>query len=144
MGKGQSTAQAREIAPAAPAAPAAAEKPAPARVSVRISASPPEAKLFFDGEQLPMNPFIKVLSADTSEHEIRAEAEGHQVSTGKLVGDRDAEIMLKLERSPTDKKMTPRIRPREKRGPAPKPACDPHHRSQHQVPKLSACSLRPG
>jgi eukaryotic-like serine/threonine-protein kinase len=130
MGKEPKTAQARvETTPVAAAAPTAAEKPAPARVSIRISASPPEAKLFFDGEQLPMNPFIRVLPADALEHEVRAEAEGHQVSTRKLVGDRDGEIVLKLERSPAEKRKTTTAAnpPARKTGTpsAPKPSCDP-------------------
>ena len=130
IGKNPKAAQAGpETAPVAAAPAAPAEKPAPARVSIRISASPPEAKLFFDGEQLPMNPFIRVLPADSSEHEIRAEADGHQVSTRKLVGDRDAEIMLKLERSPTEKRKTTTAAnpPARKAGTpsAPKPSCDP-------------------
>jgi hypothetical protein len=97
---------------------------------MRISASPPEAKLFFDGEQLPMNPFIRVLPADTSEHEIRAEAEGHQPSIRKLMGDRDAEVTLKLERSPIEKRKTTTAAnpPATRKGgtpSAPKPSCDP-------------------
>jgi serine/threonine-protein kinase len=132
MGKESKTAQAGlEMTPAAaaPAAPTGAEKPSPVRVSIRISASPPEAKLFFDGEQLPMNPFIRVLPADASEHEVRAEAEGHQASTRKLVGDRDAEIMLRLERSPSEKRKTTTAAnpPARKAGTptASKPGCDP-------------------
>jgi len=133
MGKGPQTAQAQhEIAPvaAAPAVATAVEKPAPAQVSIRISASPPEAKLFFDGEPLPMNPFIRVVTAGPSEHEIRAEAEGHQVSTRKLVGDRDAEVMLKLERAPADRRKptTAAIPPAPRKGgttSAPKASCDP-------------------
>ena len=45
-----------------------------------------------------------------------------------LVGDRDAEIMLKLERSPADKRrMTSANPPARKAGTpsAPKPSCDP-------------------
>jgi serine/threonine protein kinase len=131
MGKNSKTAQARaEIAPVVASAIATgAEKPPPARVSVRISASPPEAKLFFDGQQLPMNPFIQVLPADAAEHEVRAEAEGHQASTRKLLGDRDAEIMLKLERSPTEKRKTTSANSTASRKSgtpsAPKLSCDP-------------------
>ncbi|HMI88151.1 MAG TPA: protein kinase [Polyangiaceae bacterium] len=128
-GKG-SRAQARpEIAPVASIVQAGPEKPPAARVSVRISASPPEAKLFFDGEPLPMNPFIRVLPADSSVHEVRAEAEGHQASTRKLVGDRDAEILLKLERAPIEQHKTTVAKapaPRKAGMPsAPKPSCDP-------------------
>jgi hypothetical protein len=77
-----------------------------------------------------MNPFIRVLPADTSEHEVRAEAEGHQGSTRKLVGDRDAEIMLKLERSPTERRKSTSTAnlPAPRKPPTPsasKPSCDP-------------------
>jgi serine/threonine protein kinase len=121
-----------QIAPvaAAPAIATAVEKPAPVQVSIRISASPPEAKLFFDGEPLPMNPFIRVLTASASEHEIRAEAEGHQVSTRKLTGDRDAEVILKLERSPAERRKTTTAAnpPAPRKGGTaspPKASCDP-------------------
>jgi serine/threonine-protein kinase len=129
MSKDPKTAQAgAEIAPVA-SSPAGAEKPPPGRVNIRISASPPEAKLFFDGEQLPMNPFIRVLPADASEHEVRAEAEGHQASSRKLVGDRDADIMLKLDPTPSERhKTTPANSPaphKATRPSAPKPSCDP-------------------
>jgi serine/threonine-protein kinase len=132
MGKDSSTAEARaEIAPvaASPAIPTGAEKPPPARVSIRISASPPEAKLFFDGERLPMNPFIRVMPADASEHQVRAEAEGHQASMTKVVGDRDADILLKLERTPIEQRKATAVKApllRKGGGPsAPKPSCDP-------------------
>jgi serine/threonine-protein kinase len=130
VGKDAKTAQARpEVAPAAAAAavPTAAEKATPARVNIRISASPPEAKLFFDGEPLAMNPFIRELPPDTSEHEVRAEAEGYRVGTAKFVGDRDAEIILKLERVTTEKRKTiaSQPAPRKPAGPAAKPGCDP-------------------
>lgn len=128
-GKGPKAAQALpESAPiaAAPPAPAPAEKPA--RVNIRISASPPEAKLFFDGEPLAMNPFIRELPADAAEHEVRAEAEGYRMSTAKLAGDRDAEVILRLERSPTEKRKTVANQPAPRKAgssSAAKPGCDP-------------------
>jgi serine/threonine-protein kinase len=132
VGKNSRAAQAPpESAPvsASSAIPTGVEKPPPARVSIRISASPPEAKLFFDGEPLPMNPFIRVLPADASEHQVRAEAEGHQPRTTKLVGDRDAEILLKLERAPIEHRKTTVAKtpvPRKAATPSgPKPGCDP-------------------
>jgi serine/threonine-protein kinase len=132
MSKDPNTAQAgAEIAPVASSpATTGAEKPTPGRVNIRISASPPEAKLFFDGEQLPMNPFIRVLLADASEHEVRAEAEGHQAGSRKLVGDRDADIMLKLELTPSERQKTTTsanspAQHKAARPSAPKLSCDP-------------------
>jgi serine/threonine-protein kinase len=113
-----------------PTAPTPSEKPATQRTVIRISASPPEAKLFFDGEALAMNPFIRDVSVDGSEHEVRAEAEGYVSRTAKVVGSRDAEVILKLDRLPAEKrKVTSASLPASKKvgtssGGA-KPQCDP-------------------
>jgi eukaryotic-like serine/threonine-protein kinase len=133
IGKEPKTAQAEpETTPVAvaPAVPPSHERELPARVNIRISASPAEAKLFFDGARLPTNPFVQVLTVDASEHEVRAEAEGHLASTRKLVGDRDAEISLKLERAPVERRKmtTSASAPVQRKAvtpSAPKPACDP-------------------
>lgn len=106
------------------------EKTAAATVNLRISASPPDAKLFFDGQPLSANPIIHVVAIDTSEHEVRAEAEGYLPSTTKIVGNRDADVILKLERAPADRRKvssvaaTPAVR-RTTAPAGPKPGCDP-------------------
>jgi serine/threonine protein kinase len=83
------------VAPAEPPP----EKSGPNRVSLRLSASPPEAKLFFDNEQLPSNPYTGAMSADGNSHTVRAEAPGYSGSSTAFVLDRDADIVLALERS---------------------------------------------
>jgi len=103
-------------------------EPSPARVSIRISASPPEAKLFFDGEQLATNPFIRLLAPDTSQHEVRAEVDGYQVGSASIAGDRDGEVLLKLDRIQADRRKVsgPSVSVHRKSGAsAPKAACEP-------------------
>ena len=103
-------------------------EPPPARVSIRLSASPPEAKLFFDGEPLDKNPFIRFLTPGTSQHEVRAEADGYRAGSTTIAGDRDSEVVLRLERVPANprKGSAPNAPVQRKAGPvAPKTACDP-------------------
>jgi hypothetical protein len=90
--------------PAALPAPAAAtdptsERPTTNKVQIRLSASPSEAKLFFDNEQLPTNPYAGALPADGAQHTVRAEANGFSSSSTAFILDRDADIVLALERS---------------------------------------------
>lgn len=131
-GKNEETVKVQPAVAPTPAAPAStgSEKAAPASVNIRISASPPEAKLFFDGHPLTANPSVQVLATDTLEHEVRAEAEGYLSSTTKLMGNRDADIILKLEKTPAERRKvssvaaTPAVR--KTSVPAgPKPGCDP-------------------
>jgi len=84
-----------------PPTPPAAETPAEKtnKVSIRLSASPPEARLFFDNEQLPSNPYAGALPADGNQHTVRAEAQGFTSSSTAFILDRDADIVLALERS---------------------------------------------
>jgi len=83
-----------QVAPPAPSL----ENKAVDKVSVRISASPPQTKLYFDAEQLPANPFSGSMNADGSRHTVRAEAKGYAPSTAVLVLDKDSDIQLTLER----------------------------------------------
>jgi hypothetical protein len=76
----------------------AAEKPA-SKVSIRLSASPPDARLFFDNEQLPSNPYAGALAPDGNQHTVRAEAQGYTGSSTTFILDRDADIVLALERN---------------------------------------------
>jgi len=93
------------VPPPAPAVTARADQPPPPRenkvadkVSVRISASPPQTKLYLDAEQLPTNPFTRSMNADGSQHSVRAEAKGYLPSTAVLALDKDSDIQLTLER----------------------------------------------
>jgi serine/threonine-protein kinase len=98
-----------------------------ARATIRVSASPPESKIFFDGELLPANPFVRVLPADGSQHIVRAVAPGHETKSKALVASGDSEISLELERlTPTETKTRPRATaPARRTSPAavPKPNC---------------------
>jgi hypothetical protein len=97
-------------APAAlPPPPAPTETPAEKtnKVSIRLSASPPEARLFFDNEQLPSNPYAGALPADGNQHTVRAEAQGFTSSSTAFILDRDADIVLALERSKSQPTVNP-------------------------------------
>ncbi|HEU4404630.1 MAG TPA: serine/threonine-protein kinase [Polyangiaceae bacterium] len=67
---------------AAASAAAGGEVPAPRpdaeQVSVRLSATPPEAKLFLDDRPLKTNPYEGKLARDGAPHTLRAEAPGFQ------------------------------------------------------------------
>src|SRR5260221_25107 len=96
------------------------------KVSLRLSASPSEAKLYLDNEQLPSNPYTGAMTADGNQHTVPAEAQGYSSSSTAFILDRDADIVLALERSKTGPSNNPPItgkpggRPRP--GPAPGPA----------------------
>ncbi len=86
------------LPPPAVAADPPAEKPSN-KVSIRLSASPPDARLFFDNEQLPSNPYAGALAPDGNQHTVRAEAQGFTGSSTTFILDRDADIVLALERN---------------------------------------------
>jgi serine/threonine-protein kinase len=69
------------------------------KVQIRVSASPSDAKLYFDNDQLPSNPYAGPMTADGNQHTVRAEANGYTSSSTAFVLDRDADIVLALERS---------------------------------------------
>ncbi len=73
--------------------------PAPDRVLIRMSAVPNDARLFFDEEQLPSNPFARTMAADGSHHFVRAEAAGYNTGSTGVVLDKDTDVVLTLERS---------------------------------------------
>jgi hypothetical protein len=89
------------MAPAASAAAAASSTPGvvPAYLAVRVSAVPPEAKLFFDGELLPNNPFERLVPSDGSQHMVRAEAPDYETASTAVLADKDTEVKLTLTRS---------------------------------------------
>lgn len=99
-----------QATPAPVSAPAAA---APvAAVSVRFSASPPEATLFLDGAALATNPFVAELPRDTVRHELRAEAAGHAPRSVAvwLNGGGPVETTLTLEKPSTPTPAQPAVR----------------------------------
>jgi serine/threonine-protein kinase len=96
------------------------------KVSLRLSASPSEAKLYFDNDQLPSNPYTGSMPADGNQHTVRAEAQGYSSSSTVFILDRDADIVLALERSksgPSNNNVAVggRVQSRPRSGPAPGP-----------------------
>ena len=74
--------------------------PAPTGATLQFSASPPEAKLFLDDQELPSNPASKLLPVDGSKHRLRAEAEGFLPEVVELSPTRDDSIAIALKPAP--------------------------------------------
>jgi serine/threonine-protein kinase len=89
---------------ASQAAPATADTPTttPAQpaavVDVNLSATPAEARLYFDDTALPTNPFFAKMARDGMVHRIHAEAPGYVTASTGILLDRDAAIVLTLEK----------------------------------------------
>jgi eukaryotic-like serine/threonine-protein kinase len=84
--------------PVVPVQPAAAPEPAaPARVSMTFHASPSDAKLFLDDEQLPTNPTTKLLPVDGKTHVFRARAAGHAEASSEFSPTEDTTLKLSLD-----------------------------------------------
>jgi hypothetical protein len=124
------------VAPApANAAPAPAQPSTPAGATVRFSISPPSARLYLDGAELPPGTAAKVLPADGSTHALRAEAEGHAprslefTATGDLTVDLSLTPLSKAAAAaPEPKSASPRGVPRSRpvaRPTAPAPVNSP-------------------
>jgi serine/threonine-protein kinase len=95
--------------PAPPAARVSASAPAAspsaAFVSVKVSASPPEAKLYLDDAELFSNPTTAKFVRDGATHRIRATATGYQTKSQLLAFDSD-EVSAELSLDPAPR--TPR------------------------------------
>ena len=78
-----------------PTQPAAAKE-----VELKISASPPEAKLYLDGKPLQGNPSTTRLPQDGTGHELRVEAEGFVTRTRTITLEKDLALELALEKEP--------------------------------------------
>jgi serine/threonine protein kinase len=77
-------------------------RPAPTAVptsSVRISVSPPEARLWLDEEPLDNNPFVGSRPLDALPHPLRAEAAGYETERRSLRFDADVDLTLALRPS---------------------------------------------
>jgi len=86
--------------------------PAPIQtVRVIFSATPPQARLFFDGELLPDNPATLVRPRDAAPHSVRASSAGYATRSADVSLDHDGRIALDLERQA--------VRPSPKRDPQP-------------------------
>ena len=71
------------------------------QVTLRISASPPGAKIYFDDEALSSNPSEGKLTKDGQQHTVRAEADGYVTRIEKVTLDGDKTLSLKLDKAPT-------------------------------------------
>jgi len=97
----------------------------PARIVVRATAIPPEARLYLDGTQLPTNPHSLTVPADGSHHVIRAEAAGYDAQRQDVLFDENISLVLTLQRAPVE---APRSEPAPRRSSHPaaqKAKCDP-------------------
>jgi serine/threonine protein kinase len=97
-------------APVAPRAPPESEpepQPRPAasvpaeRVTVNISVTPEDARLFIDDRRLASNPFRDTLPRDSLEHTFRAQAEGFETfeKVLRLESDLDITVLMQGERT---------------------------------------------
>ncbi|MDP9148401.1 MAG: protein kinase [Myxococcota bacterium] len=69
------------------------------RMSIRISGSPPEAKLFLDGDPLSGNPYVTTMLADGSGHSVTVAAPGYESRVTGFIAERDSELVVDLERT---------------------------------------------
>jgi serine/threonine-protein kinase len=81
---------------AANPAPAPAQPSTPAGATVRFSISPPGARLYLDGAELPPGTGSKVVPADGSTHALRAEADGHAPRSLEFTATGDLTVDLSL------------------------------------------------
>jgi serine/threonine protein kinase len=71
------------------------------RVTVNISVTPEDARLFIDDRRLASNPFRDTLPKDSVEHTFRAQAEGFEAfeKVLRLESDLDITVLMKAERT---------------------------------------------
>ncbi|HEY3495693.1 MAG TPA: serine/threonine-protein kinase [Polyangiaceae bacterium] len=70
--------------------------PTATTATVEFRATPPEAKLFLDGQPLPSNPTSRVLEIDGAIHRLKAEADGFATATAEFKATRDTVLELSL------------------------------------------------
>jgi eukaryotic-like serine/threonine-protein kinase len=75
-------------------------EPAPRKVQLAVSVTPGHAALYLDGRRLSSAPISESLVADTTEHELRAEAEGFETLTERVRLDTDLNLKLTMKASP--------------------------------------------
>src|SRR5262249_24048223 len=68
----------------------------PRRITIRIAASPAQAKLFLDGKLLPTNPFDWVAEAVGSQHIVEATAEEHAPASAAVFAEKNSDVSLAL------------------------------------------------
>lgn len=87
--------------PSAAAAPIATATTAPAsapRLQLGVYVTPAQGRIFFDGTELPSNPYMGSYVQDGSKHQLRGEAAGYVPQSVEVTLDRDMSVALTLER----------------------------------------------
>jgi serine/threonine-protein kinase len=74
--------------------------PPPERVTVRVSASPPNARVFVDDLEMPSNPFVGEFPRDSAVHELRVTATGHVEVRRAVQFEREVAIDIALAQVP--------------------------------------------
>jgi len=101
----QATVAASNVTPAAKSAPAdtaSAATPtetAAKNVTVKISASPKQAKVYLDGKPVATNPFETSIPRDGTTHEIKVEADGYELQTKQFTADKDVDVTIGLSQA---------------------------------------------
>lgn len=88
-------------AQSASAAASVAAPPLAKTISVRISASPPQAKLSLDGKQLSSNPYVAELPQSNGSVTVQAQAEGYATQSSVIALDADRTVRLELASLPS-------------------------------------------
>ena len=75
----------------------------PATVTLRVTAFPATAKLFWDGELLPSNPMTRSYPIDSGgTHRLVARAEGYDDEEREIKLDQDIDVVLTLREKPRE------------------------------------------
>jgi serine/threonine-protein kinase len=99
QGAHRTTPTAPPAAASAAPAPPPPESPKPtAQARVTVAIAPSQARAFFDGQELPANPYSGTYDQDRSKHQVRAEAPGYVSQTVDVVLDHDTSVSIALER----------------------------------------------
>lgn len=90
---------------ATPSQPAPAATPSVARpdtITLSLSASPAEARMWLDDVALPTNPYSGKFARDGAQHRVKIEAPGHLVRSEFIVFERDDTRSYTLEAEPAE------------------------------------------
>jgi hypothetical protein len=90
-------------------------------IAVSVTVSPKGARIFIDGEEVEGNPYEAQVPRDDREHEVRAEADGHETITRSVAFDRDVALELELVEKPRRVAAGRPVR----RPPSPQPTAEP-------------------
>lgn len=97
-------------------------RPEPLTARIEFRSTPGNARLFLDGQALIGNPALRVMPADGTPHQLRAELEGYEPASADFSATRDQVVDLQLGQllpPPETKRRT--VAPRRTSSPAKKP-----------------------